>query len=269
MTISQMTQALLKAAAGRGASNDPALLTRSKVRLLQNVSKLPKHGRGAPGQYVVPSEAQDCIATLRVVPAILYPVWVERTENDKFVGEHFVLPDDAEKDGYRWRQPGGGMLDKEARLAGVFASAEAELDLAKTSMKVARALNADAKARMKKLGLPLFGLAYEFGSQELVNDRGQTYYGPTFTFLGGPADSDGPSEEEIIRASALFDIVEATLADAKQEAEERKGAILPPRTAALAATPRPLNTSGNAALKLVEAPPPVEYDGPDDDSIPF
>jgi hypothetical protein len=252
MTISQTTQELLKAAAGRGASNDPALLTRSKVRLLQNVSKLPKHGRGAPGQYVVPGDDQPCLATLRVVLAILYPVWVERMENDKFVGEHFVLPDDAEKDGYRWRLPGGGMLDKEARLAGVFESVEAELDLAKTSMKVARAFNADAKARMKKLGLPLFGLAYEFGSQELINDRGQTYYGPTFTFLGGPADPDGPSEEEIIRASALFDIVEATLADAKREqAEDHKAAILPPRMAG----PRPLITSGATA--------------PIDDDIPF
>lgn len=231
MTISTTTAELLKAGAGRGVSNDPALLTRSKVRLLQNVSKLPRHGRGAPGMFVLPDEAQTCVATLRVVPAILYSIWVERTENDKFVGEHFCLPSEAEKDGYNWRLPGGTVLNKEARLAGVFEGIEAEFDLAKTSMKVARALNADAKARMKKLGLPLFGLAYEFGSQELVNDRGQTYYGPTFTFLGGPADPDGPSEEEILRANSLCDIVESTVDEAKQELIEsmKRFAITPGR----------------------------------------
>lgn len=46
MTVSSATQDLLKAAAGRGVSNDPALLTRSNVRLLQNTSKMPKHGCG-------------------------------------------------------------------------------------------------------------------------------------------------------------------------------------------------------------------------------
>ena len=49
MTISQNTQALLKTHAGRGVSNDPELLLRSKVRLLQNKSKKPKHGHGEPG----------------------------------------------------------------------------------------------------------------------------------------------------------------------------------------------------------------------------
>ena len=115
------------------------------------MSKLPKHGHGAPGMFVLPDEAQTCIATLRGVLGAIYPVWVERTENDRFVGEHFVLPNDAEKDGYRWRLPGGNVLDKEARIAGVFGGIEAEFDLAKTSMKVARVLNADAKARMKNL----------------------------------------------------------------------------------------------------------------------
>jgi hypothetical protein len=39
MTISPATQELLEAAARRGVSDDPTLLTRSKVRLLQNTSK--------------------------------------------------------------------------------------------------------------------------------------------------------------------------------------------------------------------------------------
>lgn len=238
VTISQTTQELLKAAAGRGVSNDPALLTRSKVRLLQNVSKLPKHGRGAPGMFVLPDEAQTCVATLRGVLGVIYPAWVERTENDKFVGEHFVLPSDAEKDGYRWRLPGGNVLDKEARIAGVFGGIEAEFDLAKTSMKVARTLNADAKVRMKKLGLPLYGLSYELTAQEVINDRGQFYFAPIFTFLGGPTDPDGPSEDEILRANALCDLVDATIDEARRELLEstKRLEITPGR---MLITPRP------------------------------
>jgi hypothetical protein len=265
MTISPTTQELLKAAAGRGVSNDPTLLTRSKVRLLQNTSKMPKHGRGAPGLWLLPDEAQTCVARLRVVSGALYSILVERSADDKWADEHYVLPDEAEKDGYRWRLPNENLIDKEARIAGVFNGLDAEFDLAKTSMRVARAFNSDAKARARKLGLPLYGLAYEFAAQELVNDRGQTYFGPTFAFIGAAGDPDGPSEEEIFRASALCDLVEATIAAAKREAEDRKGAILPPHKPAL----RPLITSGNAALKAIEtAPPPDDYAGPDDD-IPF
>jgi hypothetical protein len=225
MTISPTTQELLKASAGRGVLNDPTLLTKSKVRLLQNTSKMPKHGRGVPGLYLLPDEAQTCAKTLRVISGVLYSVFVERGPDDKFVHEHHVLPRGAEKDEHRWRLS-GNVIEKEARLAGVFNSLEAELDLAKTGMKVARALNSDAKARVSKLGLPLYGLAYEFGSQELFNDRGQPYFGPTFAFLGAAGEPDGPSEEEIIRASGLCDVVEATLAEANRQAvqmvEDRK-----------------------------------------------
>ena len=51
----------------------------------------------------------------------------------------------------------------------------------------------------------------------------------TFEFLGAVGEPEGPSEEEIIRASALYDLVEATIAAAKREAEDRRSAILPPR----------------------------------------
>jgi hypothetical protein len=143
------------------------------------------------------------------------------------------------------------VLDKEARIAGLFEGLEAELDLAKTSMKVARVLNADAKARMKKLGLPLFGLSYELTAQEVTNDRGQFYFAPIFTFLGGPADPDGPSEEEIIRANALCDIVQATVDEAKRELVEsmKRLEITPGR---MLITPQPKQT-----------PAPI------DDYIPF
>ena len=213
---------------------------------------MPKHGRGTPGLYLLPDEAQTCVKTLRVIAGVLYSVFVERGPDDKFAIERYTLPPDAEKDEYRWRLPSGNVIEKEARVAGVFSGLDAEFDLAKTGMKVARAFNSDAKARVSKLGLPLYGLAYEFGSQELVNDRGQTYFGPTFTSLGAVSDPDGPSEEEIIRASALCDVVEATLEEAKRETtpivEHRKRIEI---------------SSGKSVITLPRKSAPI------DDDIPF
>ena len=262
MTISQSTQELLKAHAGRGFSDDPALRARHKIRLLQNTSRLPKHGQGAPGLFVLPDEAQTCTSKVRLVAGALYSIFVEKTSDDKWLGEHHVLPFDAEKAGYNWRLPNGNTIEKEARIAGVFNRAvDAEFDLSRTAMKVAKAFNSDAKARATKLDVPIFGLTFELGSQDLVNDRGQPYWGPTFEFIGAVGDVEGPSEEEIIRAGAICDLVEATIEAAKREAADRKVAILAPR----ASGPRPLITSGNAALKAVETAPPVErYD-----DIPF
>jgi hypothetical protein len=251
---------------GRGFSDDPALTARHKIRLLQNTSKLPRHGEGAPGLFVLPDEEQTCTSRLRVILAAIYSPYVERSPDGKPVGrEHFLLPDGAEKDGYLWRLPNGNMLETEARLAGLFNNVEAELDLNRTGMRVARALNSDAKARANKHDVPIFGLAYEFASTELSNDRGQNYYSVTFQFIGAVGAVEGPAEEEILRASAMCDLVEAAIAAAKREAEDRNAVVLPPRNVG----PRPLITSGNAALRIVEAPPPAEYDGPDDDSIPF
>jgi hypothetical protein len=265
MTISQATHELLKAHAGRGFSSDPALLARHKVRLAQNTSKLPKHGQGQPGLWILPDAAATCTSKLRVIAGAVYSILVERTTSDKWVDEHHILPPDAEKNGYGWRLPNKNVIDKEARLVGVFGGVDAELDLAKTAMKVARAFNSDAKARATRLNVPIFGLAYEFGSQELVNDRGQPYFGPTFEFIGAVGEPEGPSEEEIIRASALHDLVESTIAAAKREAEGRTSAILPPRSIA----PKPLITSGAPALRAVKAPTAGEsYAGADDD-IPF
>jgi hypothetical protein len=257
-----------KARARRGFSDDPVFKTRSKVRLLHGVSTMPKHGLGAAGLYCLPDVAQTCTSKLRVIPSALYVVFVERAAKDKWVDDHFVLPPDAEKDGFRWRLPSGNVIDKEARVAAIFNGVEAELDLAKTAMKVARTFNGDARAHAERFDCSLCNLAYELGVQELTNDRGQTYYSPTFTFIGAAGSPEGPSEEEALRANALCDLVEATIAAAKREAEDRTSAILPPHKPTL----RPLITSGKAALKAVEtAPPPVEsYDGPDDDSdIPF
>jgi hypothetical protein len=273
MTISQTTQELLKAHAGRGFSDDPALTARHKIRLLQNTSKLPKHGQGAPGLFLQPDESLTCTSKLRVVLGAVYSTYVERALDGKPVGrEHLHLPPDAEKDGFGWRLSNGNMLETEARLAGLFNGVEAELDLVRTGMRVAKALNGDAKARANKHDVPIFGLAYEFASTGLSNDRGQTYFGVTFQFLGAVGEVEGPTEEEILRASAVCDLVEAAITAAKREAEDRIGAPstssgLPPRNS----EPRPLITSGNAALKVVEAPPPVErYDGPEiDDDIPF
>ena len=163
MTISKMTEALLKAHAGRGFSSDPALTTRHKARLLQHTSKLPKHGQGVPGLWILPDEAQTCTSKLRVIAGYVYSILVERTTSDRWVEDHQVLPPDAEKDGYGWRLPNKNVIEKEARLVGVFGGIDAELDLAKTAMKVARAFNSDAKARATRFNVPIFGLAYELG----------------------------------------------------------------------------------------------------------
>jgi hypothetical protein len=270
MAISTSTQELLKAQAGRGVSSDPALLIRNKVRQLQNTSKMPKHGLGAPGLFVLPDESQTCVSKLRVILGFVYAVLVERGPDDKPVGrEHHVLPAEAVKDGYGWRLPNKNVLEQEARLVGLFNGVEAEFDLSRTGMKVARALNADARARVKKGGLPIFGLAYEFGSLECTNDKGQPYYSSAFTFLGNAGEPEGPTEAEVIQASALCDLVENVIAEATREAEQmaqdRKGTILLPHKPPL----RSLITSGNAALKAIETVPPPGVDiGPDDD-IPF
>ena len=206
------------------------------------------------------------MAKLRVILGAVYSTYVERSPEGKPAGrEHLLLPGDATKDGFGWRFSNGNMLETEARFASLFNGVEAELDLNRTGMRVARTLNSDAKGRANKHGVPIFGLAYEFGSTELTNDRGQNYHGVTFQFLGAVGEAEGPTEEEILRASAVCDLVETTIAAAKRETEDRRSAILPPRNIA----PRPLITSGATALRVVEAPPPVEtYAGPDDD-IPF
>ena len=248
----------------RGFSDDPVFKTRAKVRLLHGVSKMPKHGLGAPGLYCLPDEALTCTSKLRVVSGALYPIFVERGGSDKWVDDHYVLPPEAEKDVYRWRLPNGNAIEKEARIAALFNGVEAEFDLAKTAMKMARAFHADARARAEKLDISFCELAYEFGVQECVNDRGQTYYAPTFTFVGSVGDPEGPTETEVIRAGSLCDLVEAAINAAKREAEDRRSAILPPRNIA----PKPLITSGAGALRVVKAPPPVN--GPEiDDDIPF
>jgi hypothetical protein len=268
VTISQTTQELLKARLGRGFSDDPALTTRHKIRLLQNTSKLPKHGQGAPGLFLLPDESLTCTSKLRVILGAVYSTCVERLPDGKPAGrEHFLLPPDAQKDGFGWRLSNGNTLETEARLAGLFNGVEAEFDLNWTGMRVARALNSDAKARANKHEVPIFGLSYEFASTELSNDRGQNYHGVTFQFIGAVGEVEGPTEEEILRASAVCDLVEAAIAAAKREAEDRRSAILPPRAIA----PRPLITGGATALRAVEAPPPVETcDGREiDDDIPF
>ena len=82
----------------RGFSDDPVFKTRAKVRLLHGVSKMPKHGLGAPGLYCLPDEALTCTSKLRVVSGALYPIFVERGGSDKWVDDHYVLPPEAEKD---------------------------------------------------------------------------------------------------------------------------------------------------------------------------
>ena len=177
----------------------------------------------------------------------------------------FVLPTDAEKDGFGWLLSNGNMLETEAQLAGLFNGAEAELDLNRTGMRVARALNSDAKARANKHDVPIFGLAYEFASTELSNDRGQNYYGVTFQFIGAVGEAEGPTEEEILRASAVCDLVEAAIAAAKREAEPQKRNPAAPQHWAETAYHQRRHSAQSR-----RSPPPIDaYDGPDDTDIPF
>jgi hypothetical protein len=253
--LSPETLAMLKARAGQGVSNEAALLTRSKVRLLANTSKLPKHGQGRPGLYQLADEAQTCMAKMRVVPAILYSVYVEKTSDDKFAGhDYLALPPDVVPQGYVWRFHNGNYLEYTPRLAGVFEGLEAEFDFSGTASKVARAFNTEAKGRLKKLKLPLGATTWEFGAQELLNTRQQPYWSPTYAYVAAADEDRGPSESEVMRAMALCDLVEAAIAEAQKEAGERAQRAIESRPAS-----RIEYSTGTGAKAAV---------GPDDD-IPF
>ena len=267
MTISQTTQELLKAHARTRFLGRPCAYGQAQDQAASEYKQVAQARAGRAGPI---SSAGRVFRPARPSFASFWALSIRPTSSARRMASlraanTFVLPADAEKDGFGWRLSNGNMLETEARLAGLFNGVEAELDLNRTGMRVARALNSDAKARANKHGVPIFGLAYEFASTELTNDRGQNYHSVTFQFIGAVGEAEGPTEEEILRASAVCDLVEAAIAAAKREAEDRRSAILPPRNSG----PRPLITSGAAALRVVEAPPPVEsYDGPDDD-IPF
>jgi hypothetical protein len=253
--LSPDTFALLKARAGQGVSNEAALLTRSKVRLLANTSKMPKHGQGHPGLYQLADEAQTCIAKMRVVPAILYSVYVEKTPDEKFAGrDYLALPPDVVREDYVWRCGSGNFLEHTPRLAGVFEGLEAEFDFSGTASKVARAFNTEAKSRLNKLKLPLGATTWEFGAHERLNTRQQPYWGPTYTYVAAAGEPDGPSEADIMKALAIADIVEAAIAEAMKEANER---------ASRAIESRPANRIEYSTGKTPEASA-----WPDDD-IPF
>jgi hypothetical protein len=224
--------ALLKARAGQGVSNEAALLTRSKVRLLANTSKMPKHGQGHPGLYQLADEAQTCIAKMRVVPAILYSVYVEKTPDEKFAGhDYLALPPDVVREDYVWRCGSGNFLEHTPRLAGVFEGLKAEFDFSRTASKVARAFNTEAKSRLKKVKLPLGATTWEFGAHELLNTRQQPYWSPTYAYVAAAGEPDGPSEADIMKALAIADIVEAAIAEATKEANERGSRAIESRPA--------------------------------------
>ena len=155
MTISQTTQELLKAHAGRGFSDNPALTARHKIRLLQNTSKLPKHGQGAPGLFLLPDESQTCTSKLRVIfGRCLSLLRRARAGWQAWPGTLCFCRRAPRKTGLAGAWPTETRLRREARFAGVFGGLEAELDLNRTGMRVARALNSDAKARANKHGVP-------------------------------------------------------------------------------------------------------------------
>ena len=211
MTISQTTQELLKAHAGRGFSNDPALLLRSKVRLLQTRSTKPKHGQGEPGLFLLPDESQTCtIEASRHFGRGLFDLR-RALAGWQAYGPRALRPAGRRREGRLWlaaaqrkhARDGGAARRPVQRRRG-----RARPD--RTGMRVARALNSDAKARANKHDVPIFGLAYEFASTELTNDRGQNYYSVTFNSSERLARRRGPPRRRSFRASAMCDLVEAT-----------------------------------------------------------
>ena len=174
--------------------------------------------------------------------------------------EHYVLPPGAEKDGYGWRLPDGNAIDKEARIAGLFNGVEAEFDLAKTAMKMARALNADAKAAREQ--------ARRFALRSCLRVRRAGTHQRSradllradVRFIGAVGDAGrahrggGPSGDRLVRPRRGR--------HRRGEAGGRRPQKRNP--AAPQHSPRPLITSGASALRAVEAPPPDDYDGPDD-----
>ena len=79
---------------------------------------------GAPGLWILPDEAATCTSKLRVISGYAYSVLVEKTSDNKWVDEHHILPSEAQKDGYGWRLPNRNVIDREARIAGVFGGVE-------------------------------------------------------------------------------------------------------------------------------------------------
>ena len=91
---------------------------------------------GRAGPFSLPDEAQTCTSKLRVILGAVYSTYVERSPDGKpRAANTFVLPPDAEKDGFGWRLSNGNLLETEARLAGLFNGVEAELDLVRTGMR--------------------------------------------------------------------------------------------------------------------------------------
>jgi hypothetical protein len=169
---------------------------------------------------------------MRVVPGILYSVYVEKTPDEKFVGrDYLALPPDVVREDYVWRCGSGNFLELTPRLAGVFEGVEAEFDFSGTASKVARAFNTEAKSKLKKLKLPLGATTWEFGAHERLNTRQQPYWSPTYTYVSAAGEPDGPSEADIMKALAMADIVEAAIAEAMKEANESESRAIESRPA--------------------------------------
>ena len=152
-----------------------------------------------------------------------------------------------------WRCRSGNFLEHTPRLAAVFEGLEAEFDFSGTASKVARAFNTEAKGRLKKLKLPLGATTWEFGAQELRGTPASSPTGARPTPMSrAVGDDGGPSEAEIMKALAIADIIEAAIAEAMKEANER---------ASRAIESRPANRIEYSTGKIATTVP--------DDDIPF
>ena len=226
--------------APRRASTSPTrrrFSTRSKVRLLANLP--PRCRETRPRSIPVcghqlADEAQTCVAKMRVVPAILYTVYVEKTPDEKFAGrDYLALPPDVEREDYVWRCGSGNFLEHTPRLAGVFEGLEAEFDFcsgttrrrsrARSTLKPKAGSRSSSSRWARQPGVRAL--------HELLNTRQQPYWSPTYAYVAAAGEPDGPSEADIMKALAIADIVEAAIAEATKEANERASRAIESRPA--------------------------------------
>jgi hypothetical protein len=72
---------------------------------------------------------------------------------------------------------------------------------------------------------------WAFGAQERFNTRQQPYWSPTYAYVAAAGEDAGPSESDMMKALAIADIVEAAIAEAQREANERASRAIENRPA--------------------------------------
>ena len=269
MTISQTTQELLKAHAGRGVSNDPELLTQKQNQAAsEHVNKAEaRAGRGRACLFCR-TKTQTCTSRLRVIlGAVVF---------------------DLRRALAGWQAYGPRALRPAGRRR------EGRLSLAVAQRKLTRDGGAARRPLQRRRGRARPGQdrnASGAGAQHRRESPGEQAW-PSALWPRLRARLDGAHQRSRTKLLRRDVPISSERLARRRGPPRRRSSGRPPcaissrpriaageaggrrpqkrNPAAPQAGPRPLITSGAAALKVVEAPPPVEsYDGPDDDDIPF